>query len=743
MLLFVAAYQLRIARVRRSEPILYLMAAWAGAAVLMMIGRIVQHGSSATATVLLGARIYHTGVLTLAPLALAIGHEVRAVPRGRFFWICAIATSVPIPLVWIGHLIISDRVQVFQSFTGPILGPVPSGLAPLGIPYVIAVAAYLTWLARQGRRSLPWHQRLSLGVGTFGLLPVLINDLLLYSGTIGTVELVGIPLFIQSMAINAGIFARASELVAGLEETVAARTADLLAREQSLSRMLAVRRRILDAIPDPLFLLHGRQVDYANDAAERFLGQPRTKLIGSLLTDYIAAGEHAGAERSLAAIEESPRSSRPVDLRFVQTSGAERAAEVAGLAMDLGEGPRLLVTVRDVTERKQLLAKLQAADRLASVGTLAAGVAHEINNPLMFISGNLELMKGVLEEAPRGHIGEAGRVDLQTALEECATGTQRIAQIVKDLNVFSRPADVGSAVDCRAILESALKIAMVTIRHHAAVTVDLGPTPLVNGEPRRLSQVFLNLLVNAFQSIPDDGQPHTIRVSTSSRDDGWAVVEIADSGVGIDPALLPSVFDPFVTTKPVGRGTGLGLFICHGIVTDLGGEIRLLPREPDGTVARVAFPPANQIRRAAAALPSAPGPTRMRPPIRVLIADDEELVLRVLARQLAHYEVTAVGGGVEAIQALENASYDVILCDLMMAGCSGAEVWKKAKQLGFEDRVVLMTGGATTDGLREFVERSEVQWLVKPVTLADIEAAIDACLARQEVTRPIERIQSA
>lgn len=728
MLLFVIAYQVWAARARPSEPILYLTAAWAGASLLMVVGRSVQHATADPATVLLGVKLFHTGVLALVPLGFALTHEMRAVPRDRLFWVMVLCSSVPVPLVWIGHLIISDRIETFQTLAGPILGPAPTALGPAAIPYLVVISAYLIFLTRRGQRKLSWEQRLSTNIFFLALLPALVNDVLLYSGTLVTLEFVNGALFAHIMAINIGIFSRAGQLYADLEEMVETRTTELRTRQNDLEKMLAVRRRMLNAIPEVLCLLDGRRFDYVNDAGEDFFGRSKADLKGIPLSTFVARGQYDEAERCLATIDASATPTPPARLRFATADDKERTAEVTGLRMDLGDGPRTLLTIRDVTEHLQLLAQLQVADRLAAVGTLAAGVAHEINNPLTFILGNLELLKDALADRSDVSRPDEAAKDVQQSLDDCVTGTTRIGQIVQDLVAFTRPSDPHTGVDCRAALEYVLKIAKTTIRHSASVTVDYGGTPTAVGDTGRLSQVFLNLLVNALQSLPHDGPRQNIHIRTSTRTDGWALIEIADTGSGIAPAVASTVFDPFVTTKPVGKGTGLGLFICHSIVTDLGGTIELVPNVPGGTIARVALPPA-AASGSAHATPTSPAKERARPAARVLVADDEVLVRRVLAQQLSSCDVTCVSGGREAIQALEDGDFDVILCDLMMPGCNGDEVFEKARQLNVADRFVLMTGGATTGPAREFIERLPVRRLAKPITRAALEAAIAACLA--------------
>jgi PAS domain S-box-containing protein len=727
ILLFVIAYQLWVARFRPSEPLLRLVAAWAGAGLLMELGRFVQHVTADHGTVDLGGRIFHTGVLALVPLGIALTHETRGVPRDRPYWVWVIGSSLAVPLAWIDGVIVSSSIREFQTPAGPILGPAPALLSPLGIPYVIAIGVYLMMVARRSTRPLHWQERLSFGVSVYGLLPALVNDWLLYSGNLVTVELAGLGLFAHIMTINVGIVSRAGELFAGLEKDIEERTAALRARERELSAALLLRRRILDSAPDPLCVLHDGRFEYVNEAAVRFFECSGTSLTASRLTDFVEEGKRPEVSQALADMALATRSSTPIALRFKTAAGNERAAEVSGLAVELDAGPRSLITVRDVTEHQMLLGRLQIADRLASVGTLAAGIAHEINNPLTFVSGNLELLRLMLDGNPSAQSTTDARESFRVLLDECSSGTSRIARIVKDLNSFAGADDERAIVDCRPILEHALKIATVAIRHRAEISRDFEDCPLVSCEPRRLGQVFLNLLVNALQSLPETGGSQCIHVATYRRPDGWAVVEITDTGSGIDPALLPTVFDPFVTTKPVGQGTGLGLFICHRIVTDLGGDIRLLPGQPNGTTARVALPPAES-NRPTTAVADRPAPSAALPRLRVLLVDDEELVLRTLARLLARHDVTAVASGRAALDALAEMTFDVVLCDLMMPLCSGMEVWDHAVQLGLRDRFVLMTGGATTDVSRAFVERTGVRCLHKPPSFEDIERALRSCL---------------
>ncbi len=162
ILLFVIAYQFWIARLRRSEPILAMAAAWAVAALVIVTGRYVQHATLDPVTVILGSKVMHTGMLALVPIGFLLLHESREAPRGRLFHVMMVVTSIPVVLVWTGDMVISHRVRSFQSLAGPVLGPVSAPLGPFAVPYIAAIGGYLVYVARRGRRDLPWHRRLPL-----------------------------------------------------------------------------------------------------------------------------------------------------------------------------------------------------------------------------------------------------------------------------------------------------------------------------------------------------------------------------------------------------------------------------------------------------------------------------------------------------------------------------------------------------------------------------------------------------
>src|SRR3954468_23339169 len=231
-------------------------------------------------------------------------------------------------------------------------------------------------------------------------------------------------------------------------------------------------------------------------------------------------------------------------------------------------------------------------ERMASLGTLAAGVAHEINNPLSYVLGSLDLglkeLHGLRERLQGEELEHvSGAV---AALDSAREGAERVRNIVRDLMDFSRRgASAGGAVDIEAILDATVRIAWNEIRHRARLVKRYAGIARVSGDEARLGQVFLNLIMNAAQAIDGDPTVNEIALSTSSSH-GTAVIEISDTGGGIRERDLDRVFDPFYTTKPAGAGVGLGLAICRSIIAAIGGEISVSSQPGRGTTFRVVLP---------------------------------------------------------------------------------------------------------------------------------------------------------
>jgi PAS domain S-box-containing protein len=405
--------------------------------------------------------------------------------------------------------------------------------------------------------------------------------------------------------------------------------------------------------------------------------------------------------------------------RFLKKDGSWATVIDRGhlLFDDDGAPVRLICEMQDTSGQQQLQARLALTERLASVGTLAAGVAHEINNPLAWITSNLHF---ALEELGRLRIetGLSALDEMSEALTDARTGAERVSTIVRDLKLFSRAQDEQTGlVDVRRVLESAITMARNEIRHRAHLERRFDDVPLVKGNEGKLSQVFLNLLINAAHAVPEgDVARQAIVVSASQDALGRVVVSVRDTGQGIEPDVLPHIFDPFFTTKPVGQGTGLGLSICHSIVSSLGGSIGVESTPGRGSTFKVTLPVAPpEFRKSPLPTPEAVAQVRGR----IALIDDEPAVLVALQRVLGpHHEVKSFSTPTVALDELPGFAPDLIFCDVMMPEMSGAELYHRlrANHPKLAERMVFMTGGAFSASAREFLDEVERPILEKPFT---------------------------
>jgi signal transduction histidine kinase len=450
---------------------------------------------------------------------------------------------------------------------------------------------------------------------------------------------------------------------------------------------------------------------------------------------------------------------RGVDVPFivVSASGGERDAVDA---MRMGASDFLakdqLTRVAAVVERvlreaevrreaKRLEGQLLLADRMVTVGTLAAGVAHEINNPLAALVANLEFLaadmpKVVADARLRATTPETETLaawldqrmhEIAEPLAHAREAADRVRHIVRDLKVFSRrDEEEQGKVDLRRVLESSLRLAWHEIRYRARVVHDYVRVPPVEGNEARLGQVFLNLIINAAQAI-EAGKPaeNEIRIATRVETADRVMVEVSDTGGGIPPDVLPRIFDPFFTTKPSGVGTGLGLAICHNIVTAMGGTIAVESELGRGTKFRVVLPAAK--RRAVVSVPPSAGPPSAAR-ARILVIDDDPLLGNVFRRLLgAEHDIFTVTSAQSALELLTaGRRFDVIFCDVMMPLTPGAAVYRHVSDVDKDQasRMIFMTGGVWTPDARGFLERVPNRRLEKPFDVTTLRALVDEML---------------
>jgi PAS domain S-box-containing protein len=381
---------------------------------------------------------------------------------------------------------------------------------------------------------------------------------------------------------------------------------------------------------------------------------------------------------------------------------------------------------KDVTERKTLQAQLVLSDRMVSVGTLAAGVAHEINNPLAYVITNLDLIAEELRTnaaALGDAVGDLGDLVLQAR-----SGADRVRKIVRELKIFSRADEERRRpLELHRVVDLAINMSFNEIRHRARLVKEYHAAPLVDADEPRLAQVFINLLVNAAQAMME-GYAHCneIRVIIDTDASGRAMIEVRDTGPGIPPDVLSRIFDPFFTTKPVGVGTGLGLSICHGIVSALGGEVQVESVVGKGSSFRVLLPVASLEARPSEHPKPASVISSKR--ARVLVVDDDPLVGACLKRGLsAEHDVTLARDGRAALELIVvGENYDVILCDLMMPIMTGMDLYDALCEVAPDqaERMVFVSGGAFTPTCRDFVDRVPNERLDKPFDIKNVRAVV-------------------
>lgn len=486
-------------------------------------------------------------------------------------------------------------------------------------------------------------------------------------------------------------------------------------------------RTLIEQAPDSIAVHRDGRFIYVNPAMVRQLGyDSQVDLAGKEVSAIVHAGDLEAAAERTRAMTATLAPAPPREMRFHRKDGSTVPAEVAAMPIEYQGKPAIVVIGRDLTERKQFTAKMMEMDRMIAVGTLAAGVGHEINSPLSYVIANLDLLAERLHHEAGSVSGK--RDESIQLLDEAREGAMRIRDIVRDLKTFSRAgASDRAPQDVRRLLDSSINLTWNEIRHRAQLIKDYGDVPAVEANEARLAQVFVNLLVNAAQAI-GEGAAHANAIRVRTRTDGERViVEVEDTGSGIPDEHLDRVFDPFFTTKAGGQGTGLGLAICKETVESCGGTIAVESQLGRGTTFRVALPATRAARQAEpAALAAAAGAGLRRG--RILVVDDDPIVARTVRRILsADHDVVALTSAREAMDRLDAGErFDVILCDLMMPEMSGMDLHARLLEAVPEQagKMVFLTGGAFTLRAREFLDTVPNRRVDKPFDVMGLRALV-------------------
>lgn len=475
-------------------------------------------------------------------------------------------------------------------------------------------------------------------------------------------------------------------------------------------------------------------ISYLNPEAEKLLGVSFAEAKGKLARTIVQLD---APSQPASPLEHVLRTRQSFTVREAQLRGPAGLARtisdsVSPVVAD-GEMLGAVMVFRDVTEEKRLEQRLELSERLASLGAMAAGVAHEVNNPLAVVVGNSTLLLDEMRQLAErlGDAAAANRAQLLTMIDaqsDVVQSSKRIARIVDDMRAFSQPVrlpEQGGEVS------TAIAWAVRATAHEFAQRATLKVEQLAEGarvrlDSGRLEQVLINLLVNAAHAIPAGHAAENSVVIRTRRESGRVVLEVSDTGTGMPPEVLKRLFEPFFTTKGRAGGTGLGLALCHGIITAAGGELEAESELGKGSLLRVWLPEAEAL----ATRPSGPQPDNAIPGsrrARILMIDDEPMLLRTLPRMLPSHDVVGLEHAQDALSLLaHDTGFDIIFCDLMMPTMTGVEFYEallaRAPQLA--RRVVFLTGGVTSASTADFLRVVDNDCLAKPILPRTLQAFV-------------------
>jgi two-component system NtrC family sensor kinase len=482
-------------------------------------------------------------------------------------------------------------------------------------------------------------------------------------------------------------------------------------------------RTLFRAAPDAVLtvLQATGRIREANDAVRDVFGLDPNQVVGRTLLELLAPDDRPTLEEALAkAFAGVPAR---VEVQVEIPTGGTRVVALAASRLPEADPPSALLVGRDMTHEREMRVRLMESDRLAAVGELVAGVAHEVNNPLSSISAFAQLLlrDGALTMAQR------------ESIDVIRAETMRASQVVKDLLAFARRSEPQRApLDLNAVVSRTLRMRQYQFAE-GAVSVEselADDLPSVMGDARQLQQVCLNLLTNAVQAMSPRGGG-LLRVRTYG-EQGSVCLDVTDTGLGIATSARAHVFEPFFTTKKEGEGTGLGLSVSYGIVTAHGGKIEVAETSASGTTFRVTLPAADTpASEQESGRDSAP--FTLRSPLagtRLLFVDDEPALRNGMEAfgVLRGFTVIAAPDGAAALQMVRSVNVDAVVCDLRMPGMDGYAFHDilRVERPGLAARTVFITGDVMTPPPRGSVSRQPV--LTKPFAFDKIEEALIAVM---------------
>lgn len=452
--------------------------------------------------------------------------------------------------------------------------------------------------------------------------------------------------------------------------------------------------------------------------------------------EYYHPDDRAAVRAAIAHTQATHESYR-LQLRIIREDGVERTVESRGDVEvdDAGTIVGLFGVFQDVTEQSLLRERLRHVDRLTSVGVLASGVAHEVNNPLTYVIQDAVQLEDRLDELadwmPQRQLTELTRL-----AREIRDGARRIKRIVRGLREVAAP-DLGTQelIDLRLAAALARQRTELDWRYRAGVEIDVpADLPLLRGEETHVQQVLRNLVVNAAHAMPEgEAALNTIWISAGRCGPTGIWLEVADDGVGMSAEVLARATDPFYSTKAELGGTGLGLYLVQGLVESLGGTMAIRSEPGQGTTVRLELPGTE--RPAPGAAPAGPPPARLPEPAaeavraRVFVIDDQPQVARAIGNMIRGHDVAVFTEPEAALAAIDGGDRpDVLFCDLMMPGLTGKDVYDALDPV-LRERFWLVTGGGVTATTRRFQASLGDRVLLKPPEARRLREVVSAVLA--------------
>ncbi len=423
------------------------------------------------------------------------------------------------------------------------------------------------------------------------------------------------------------------------------------------------------------------------------------------------------------------------EFRFV-----DRYGQVKDILMTIAMIPgtkKSIASLLDITERKQaerrekeLQRELNLSSRLAAVGELASGVAHEINNPLTAVIGFSELLMS--RDVPP---------EIKQDLRIINENAQRVARIVKNLLTFARQSKPGREyVDINSLVTQVLELRAYQMQNNnIEVSTQLAPElPRTMADPGQLQQVFLNIVINAEQAMRETRNKRRLLVKTE-RVGNFIRVSFKDSGPGIPPENLDKIFDPFFTTKEVGEGTGLGLSISYGVIKEHGGRIYAKSKPGQGATFVVELPIVAEAEQAELVEPSEKEPGKVTG-AKIMVVDDEAGVRQFLSRALTQegHKVETINDAKIALERLKRERYHLILLDIKMPGMDGFDFYRQIGKIApsLQRRTVFITGDTLTPNTWDFLNRTKARYISKPFKLEQLKRDINRILSENGAGGP-------